>query len=163
MRWKVLFAMILRHDDFCMSPRSFDGIGTCTSFRILEIDRMINLQVLIALVTQTAVRIPTIGDDSYSWEDPVLDDRNQCSCISKILTTQHQLNTLELLIRTNLSLFKIKQTFSQLESSQYDRFLVQIFQTPIDLRLGGLCNTFCARIWTHQFPLQLRSHRTFAC
>jgi hypothetical protein len=124
---------------------------------------MINLQVLIALVTQTAVRIPTIGDDSYSWEDPVLDDRNQCSCISKILTTQHQLNTLELLIRTNLSLFKIKQTFSQLESSQYDRFLVQIFQTPIDLRLGGLCNTFCARIWTHQFPLQLRSHRTFAC
>jgi len=56
MRWKkVLFAMILRHNDFCMSPRGFDGIGTCASVRILESDRMIKLQMFIAFLSQSVI------------------------------------------------------------------------------------------------------------
>ncbi len=88
MRWKeVLFAMILWHDDFCMSPGAFDCIGACTSFSILDSDRMVNLQMFIALISQTVVWVPRIRNDSSSWEDPVLDNRNQCDCVSKKLTT----------------------------------------------------------------------------
>jgi hypothetical protein len=84
---KVLFATILGHDDFCVSPGGFDGVGTCISLKIHESDRMINSQMFIAYLSQTVVWLPTIGDDSCSRKDPVLDDRNQCGSVSKILTT----------------------------------------------------------------------------
>jgi len=51
-RKEVFVPMILRHDDFCMSPGAFNGIGTCATFKILEGDRMINLQMFITLISE---------------------------------------------------------------------------------------------------------------
>lgn len=97
MRWKkILFAMILRHNNFCLSPRGFNGISTCASVGILESDRRIKLQMFIVFLSQSIVWLPAIGDDSCSREDPVLDDGNY-----KILNSQKNYKETKYKIVTN--------------------------------------------------------------
>jgi hypothetical protein len=90
MRWKELFlSMVLRQDDLCMSPRTFDGIGAGACVGIFECDGMIDSKVIISLIAQDVVWLPTLGDDCCARKNPLFDNWKKCFSVPKILIIRY--------------------------------------------------------------------------